>query len=98
MTSPRTVVTSQATTVGVSPKAAAATAVVSVLSVVIGLLNGLSAHPDLLGTLPAWAQVLIVIAVPPVLTAFVTYRASVGTVALPPVVEVPLTNPQAPLG
>jgi hypothetical protein len=71
------------TTVGLSPKAVGATAVVTVLSIVIAVLNGLTENPDLIPGIPPWLQAILLIAVPPLVVGFVAYRAAVGVVALP---------------
>lgn len=80
MTAP--VTTTHAETVGVSPKAVAATAVSTVLGIVLAVLNLLQEDPSLLGALPPVLQALILAAVPPLLVGFTTYRAAVGAVAL----------------
>jgi membrane glycosyltransferase len=80
------VVTSiDARSVGVSPKAVAATAVSAVIGVILAFLTLLPNQPGLLAGLPPIVQALILLAVPPLVTLFATYRAAVGAVALPPV-------------
>lgn len=67
-------------TVGYSPKMVASTAVTTVVGIVIALLNGLQANSAMLGDLPPWAQFVILLAIPPLLTGFSAYKASPGEV------------------
>lgn len=77
------ITSTSAGTVGLSPKAAAATAVSTVLGVLLAILNGVQASPDLLGAVPPLLQFLILAAVPPIVVGLSTYQASLGKVALP---------------
>lgn len=79
-----TVGTSDVETIGASPKAVAATAVATVLGVVLALLNALNtdAGAGLLGGLNPTVQAIILFAVPPLITGVTTYMAAVGRVAL----------------
>lgn len=79
--------TTRAETVGVSPKAAVATAVGALLGVLLAVANAVQARPELLGDLPPIVQFLILTSVPPAALALATYKAAVGRVALPPTVE-----------
>ena len=67
-------------TVGLSPKAIASTVVAALVGVVVTILNGVSENPDLLGGLPTWAQSLILLIIPPLLTWLAAYQAAPGTV------------------
>lgn len=69
------------TTNGLSPKAVAATVVSGVVGIVVALLNGVQENPDMLGTLPTWAQSLILLLVPPVVTFLAAYQAKPGDVS-----------------
>lgn len=76
--------TSNVETVGVSPKAVAATALSAVLSFALALLNSLNT-PDgakILGDWPPTLQFVLLLAVPPAAVAVGTYAAAVGRVAL----------------
>jgi hypothetical protein len=68
------------TTVGASPKMIAATAVSTLVGIVVALLNALQANPNLFGDLPTPVQSLILVVVPPLLTGFAAYTASPGSV------------------
>lgn len=69
-------------TVGASPKMIAATAVSTLVGIVVAVLNALQANPNLFGTLPTAVQSLILVVVPPLLTGFAAYQASPGNVTL----------------
>jgi len=67
-------------TVGLSPKAIAGTTVAALVGVIVTVLNAVQDNPDLLGALPTWAQSLLLLLVPPVITWLATYQAPPGTV------------------
>lgn len=69
------------TTNGLSPKAVAATVVSGLVGIVVALLNGLQADPAMLGSLPTWAQSLVLLLVPPVITFLAAYQAKPGDVS-----------------
>lgn len=81
---PRHVGTSNVETVGASPKAVAATAVSTLLGIVLAVLNAVNSPEgaQLLGSLPATVQALILVAIPPLVIGVSTYAAAVGRVAL----------------
>lgn len=68
-------------TVGLSPKAIAATAVSVVLGIVIAALNAVQEDPNLLGPLPVWVQGVILAVVPALISLLATYSAGPGVVA-----------------
>lgn len=70
----------QPTTIGLSPKTITATLVTALLGIAAALLNLVQAQPGLLGSLPVWAQTVLIASVPPVLVAVTTYQARPGTV------------------
>lgn len=67
-------------TVGLSPKNIAGTTLAALVGVVVTILNAVQENPDLLGTMPTWAQSLILLLVPPVIVWLGTYQAPPGTV------------------
>jgi hypothetical protein len=77
------VTTIDAQSVGLSPKAVAATAASAGLGIVLAFLTLLQNQPGLLPFLPPIAQALVLVAIPPLITLFATYRAAVGAVAIP---------------
>ncbi|MDN5857887.1 MAG: hypothetical protein L0H84_04620 [Pseudonocardia sp.] len=79
----RLVTSTDARTVGPSPKAVAATAGATLLGVVLAVLNAVQASPELLGGLPPVWQFLLLAAVPPLVIGLLAVRAAVGKVALP---------------
>lgn len=70
------------TTVGTSPKMLAATAVTTLVGIVVALLNALQADASLLGGLHPVAQFIIITAIPPLLAGFAAYQAGPGTVTI----------------
>lgn len=81
---PYPVAGSKAETVGASPKTVLATAVSTVLSIALAVLNLVNtpAGAGLLGGLNPIAQTLIIAAIPPLAIGLTTYHAAVGRVAL----------------
>lgn len=69
-------------TIGISPKAILPTVVAGLVSIVIAVLNGVQANPDLLGALPTWLQSLLLLVVPPVIVFLSAYAAKPGTVTV----------------
>lgn len=69
-------------TVGWSPKMVAATAVTTVIGIVVAILNALQADPSLFGDLPTPVQSLILVVIPPILAGFASYQASAGNVVV----------------
>jgi hypothetical protein len=69
-------------TVGTSPKMIAATAVTTLVGIVVAILNALQADPNLFGELPVVWQSVILVVIPPLLAGFATYQASPGTVSI----------------
>lgn len=59
----------------VETKVIAATVVTLALSVTAAMLNAVQANPDLLGDLPTWAQTVLILLVPPLLTFIAGYHA-----------------------
>jgi len=68
------------TTNGISPKAVASSAVGLLVGVLIAVLNAVQ-EANLLGGLPMPAQVLLLAAIPPVLTFLAAYQAKPGDVS-----------------
>lgn len=66
-------------TEGLSPKTLASSAVGLGVGILIAVLNAVQDN-DLLGTLPPALQVILLAAIPPVLTFLAAYQASPGTV------------------
>jgi hypothetical protein len=69
-------------TVGWSPKMITATAVTTVVGIVVAVLNALQADPSMFGDLPTELQSLILVIIPPILTGIATYSASPGNVTV----------------
>jgi hypothetical protein len=69
-------------TVGWSPKMVTATAVTTVIGIVVAILNALQADPALFGDLPTPVQSLLLVIIPPILAGFATYQASPGNVTV----------------
>jgi hypothetical protein len=69
-------------TVGLSPKTVWATAAGTLVGVVVAVLNAVQDNPSLLGGLPTWAQSLLLIIIPPLLTGLAGYQASPGDVTI----------------
>jgi hypothetical protein len=59
----------------VETKVKAATSAAAAVGVAIALLNGTVGNSQLLGMLPAWAQVVVVVVVPPVVTFLSGWQA-----------------------
>jgi uncharacterized RDD family membrane protein YckC len=68
-------------TEGLSPKALASSAVGLGVGILIAVLNAVQDN-DLLGTLPPALQVILLAAIPPVLTFLAAYGASPGNVTV----------------
>lgn len=68
-------------TEGVSPKAAASGAVGLLVGILIAVLNAVQ-EANLLGGLPMALQVILLAAIPPVLSFLAAYQASPGSVTL----------------
>lgn len=69
-------------TEGVSPKMVAATAVTTLVGIVVALLNAVQANTSLLGGLDPVLQFIILTAIPPALAGFAAYQASPGNVTI----------------
>lgn len=69
-------------TEGYSPKMLAATAVSTLVGIVVAVLNALQENPNLLGTLPVPVQSLLLVVIPPILAGFAAYQASPGSVSV----------------
>lgn len=67
-------------TEGISPKAIVATVLAGLLGIVVSVLNLVQDNPTLLGSLPAAAQTVLLVLVPPVLAAIATYQAGPGAI------------------
>lgn len=72
----------------VEKKVKAATSAATFVGLVIAVLNWAIGDSSLLGTLPGWAQALIVLVVPPLITFLSGYQAAhtprpLGTVLYP---------------
>jgi hypothetical protein len=60
----------------VQTKVKVATAVTFIVGVLIAVLNYLQANSSLLGSLPLWAQSLILVVIPPVLVGLSAYQTT----------------------
>lgn len=69
-------------TEGYSPKMIAATAVTTLVGIVVALLNALQANASLLGGLNPVLQFVILTAIPPLLAGLAAYQASPGNVTV----------------
>lgn len=67
-------------TYGWAPKAIVATVLAGLVSTLIAVLNLVQADPALLGSLPPWAQTVLLALVPPALAALGTWSAGPGDV------------------
>lgn len=80
-------------TVGWSPKMVTATAVTTLIGIVVAILNALQADPSLFGDLPTPVQSLLLVVIPPILAGFATYQASPGAVTISAPRPVPPVDP-----
>ena len=71
---------SDTSTVGTSPKTWAAGWAGLVLGAIVSVLNGVQADPSLVGSLPVWAQSLIIVVVTTLGAGGAAYAAGPGTV------------------
>lgn len=69
-----------ARTIGLSPKALAATVVSVLVGVAVAALNAVQEDPSLLGPLPVWVQGVILAVVPALISLVSVYSASPGVV------------------
>ena len=68
-------------TEGVSPKALASSAVGLLVGILIAVLNAVQEN-QLLGSLPPALQVILLAAIPPILTFLAAYQAGPGNVSV----------------
>ncbi len=66
---------------GLSPKVLISTVLATLLGIAVAVLNHVQANPALIGSLPPWAQWVLLVSIPPLLVGLAGYQApAIGVV------------------